>query len=81
LALGWKGLPGTKAPAYPPSPLVSDKEIKCFITLIPEEIAKILSQLTSPGFSDDEIKRLISKILDKKAVSKEEIEHIQGPML
>ena len=43
----------------------------------PEEIAKILSQLTSPGFSDDEIKRLITKILDRKAVSKEEIEHIQ----
>ena len=43
----------------------------------PEEIAKILSQLTSPGFSDDEIKRLITKILDRKAVSKEEIENIQ----
>jgi hypothetical protein len=43
----------------------------------PEEIAKILSQVTSPGFSDDEIKLLLTKILDRKAVSKEEIEIIQ----
>lgn len=45
--------------------------------MFPEEIAKILAQVTSPGFSDEEIKILLSKVLDRKSISKEEIEHIQ----
>ncbi len=45
--------------------------------MLPEEIAKILAQVTSPGFSDEEIKILLSKVLDRKSVSREEIEHIQ----
>jgi hypothetical protein len=32
---------------------------------------------TFSGFSEDEIKILLAKILDRKAISKEEIEHIQ----
>ncbi len=44
--------------------------------LSPEEIVEILSKVTSPKFTDDEISILLSKVLEKKAVSKEEIEAI-----
>ena len=44
--------------------------------LSPEEILGVLSKVTSPKFSEDEIARLLTKALERKSVSKEDIEAI-----
>merc|ERR1712223_1120918 len=44
--------------------------------LSPEEIVGILAKVTSPKFTEDEISLLLSKALEKRAVSKEDIEAI-----
>ena len=41
-----------------------------------EEILGVLSKVTSPKFTEDEIKLLLTKALEKKSVSKEDIEAI-----
>lgn len=44
--------------------------------LTPEEILGILSKVTSPRFSEEEISVLLAKVLERKSVSKEDIEAI-----
>ena len=42
-----------------------------------EYLYRIFKFAIFSGFSEEEIKRLLTKILDRKDISKEEIEHIQ----
>ena len=44
--------------------------------LSPEEIVGILSKVTSPKFTEDEITQLLRKALEKRSVNKEDIEAI-----
>ena len=44
--------------------------------LAPEEILGILTKVTSPKFTEEEINQLLRKVLEKKSVSKDEIEAI-----
>merc|ERR1719412_3120898 len=44
--------------------------------LSPEEIVGILSKVTSPKFTEDEITLLLTKVLEKRHVSKDDIEAI-----
>ena len=44
--------------------------------LSPEEIVGILSKVTSPKFTEDEISQLLRKALEKRSVNKEDIEAI-----